>query len=67
MDDSSRSISFEHGIEPLAVADIAAFERAPSYEFSVSVAEIVVDDRCEALIRKVHTGMRADISGTSDD
>ena len=48
-----------------AVADIAAFQHAPLHEFGMAVAQIVVDDRREALLEEIEARVGPDIARAS--
>ena len=67
MDNCRGPVSFEHGIEASAIANVAALERTPLDEFSVAVAEIVEDDWCEAIIGKTEARMGTNIAGAAND
>src|SRR5581483_12214955 len=52
MQNRGRAMRAQHGIEPLAVADIADLERTPFDGMTVTAAEIVIGDGHEARTRE---------------
>jgi hypothetical protein len=60
--DRSRLMVLQNLIEPVAIAYVAYFQRTSLDEFSVTVGEVVINDRGDTLVEQVEARVRSDIS-----